>query len=112
MKSVRLNTPLTLEVASKMPDGAGGLSVQWTALGTLWAQIEAAKGTLAASEGHAVARRSLTITVRGAPIGAEDRPQVGQRFRRGAACYSILSVSEQDPMGQYLSCACREELVP
>ena len=33
----RLNRRLTLEEAQRLPDGAGGQTLSWVALGTLWA---------------------------------------------------------------------------
>jgi head-tail adaptor len=49
------------------------------------------------------------ITVRGAPVGAEQRPRPDQRFRDGSRLFRILAVTERDAAGRYLLCFAREE---
>ncbi|KJS41681.1 MAG: tail protein, partial [Roseovarius sp. BRH_c41] len=52
------------------------------------------------------------ITVRAAPQGAASRPEAGQRLRDGARIFAILSVTEADGAGRYLSLWAQEEVVP
>ena len=44
MARVVLNRALVLETADQLPDGAGGYSQTWRALGTLWAAVEPRSG--------------------------------------------------------------------
>ncbi|EAQ25121.1 head-tail adaptor protein [Roseovarius sp. 217] len=112
MARPRLNRPLVLEGAVRLPDGAGGVTEVWEARGTLWAEVSARTGREAEAEGVAVARAGYRITVRAAPQGAASRPEAGQRLRDGARIFAILSVTEADGAGRYLSLWAQEEVVP
>lgn len=112
MARLRLNRPLVLEAAVRLPDGAGGITQHWEARGTLWAQVSARTGREAEAEGLAVARAGYRITVRAAPQGAESRPEAGQRLRDGERSFAILAVTEADGSGRYLSLWAHEEVVP
>ncbi|WP_440486719.1 phage head completion protein, partial [Salipiger bermudensis] len=50
------------------------------------------------------------ITVRGAPLGASNRPLPGQRFRQQTRLFRIVAVTEAEPGGLYLTCEAREEV--
>ncbi len=109
MKPVRLNRALVLEQAASVPDGAGGFSQSWAALGQLWAAVEFRSGREVDVGGAARAVSSYRITVRGAPVGSSMRPRPDQRFREGARVFRILSVGERDPEGRFLTCIAQEE---
>lgn len=109
MSVPHLNRRLVLEAPLRMADGAGGFRTSWTVLGEVWAEVRARGGREAASLGVPVSRTSLVVTVRAAPYGAPDRPVADQRFRDGARVFSIRSVTERDPQGQYLTCLVQEE---
>lgn len=111
MARPQLNRKLVLEVAVRLPDGAGGIAQVWEARGTLWAGVSARTGREAEAEGVAVARAGYRITVRAAPQGAASRPEAGQRLRDGARIFAILSVTEADVDGRYLSLWAQEEVV-
>ena len=70
---MRLSRRLTLEERARAADGAGGASVTWVALGTLWARMDARTGAERVVEGLDAARQHWRITVRGAPPGAASR---------------------------------------
>ncbi len=106
---VHLNRPLVLEESQRIADGAGGFSVVWAALGTLWAEVVPGAGRDAPGEEFTLARVPYRITVRGAVQGAASRPKPDQRFRDGARVFHILAVTERDAMGQHLTCFAREE---
>ena len=106
-----LNRPLVLETPERVPDGAGGYVEGWTALGTLWAQVEARTGRETATAGAPISRMAWKIVVRGAAFGAPERPKPEQRFRDGDRVYVIQAVAERDPEGRYLTCFADEELV-
>jgi head-tail adaptor len=109
MSALNLSRALVLETPVITPDGAGGHSTTWTALGTLWADIRAGsgrerRGTLGPSGDVA-----LRVTLRAAPQGSDSRPRAGQRFREGTRLFRILTVTESDAQGRYLVCAAIEE---
>lgn len=109
MTAPHLSRLLTLESPNRLPDGAGGVTTAWTALGTLWAEVSPGDARPQATPGGAVAEGPLRIVVRGSPRGAPSRPRPGQRFRDGGAVYSIVSVQEDDALGRFLRCAATEE---
>jgi len=111
MKGVTLNRALDLESAERVPDGAGGFSENWVALGMLWASIRAGTGREAEAAGLSVSTVPYKITVRAAPVGAPSRPVAGQRLRDGERLFRILSVTEADAAARYLTCIAREEVV-
>ncbi len=109
MTGRRLTRPLLLEARQAVADGLGGFSESWAALGTLWAEVVAGTGREAAGEEVTLASIPYRITVRGAPQGAPSRPKAGQRFRDGARLFAIVTVTEADAAGRYLTCVAREE---
>lgn len=110
--AVQLTRPLVLEAREQVPDGAGGQTESWVALGTLWAEVRARTGRVTSGEDTSLSRTAVRVTVRAAPPGAPSRPVPGQRFRSGARRLWIEAVAERDPEARYLTCFCKEELVP
>ena len=109
MKAPRLSRRLVLEAPTRVPDGAGGFTCTWAALGTLWADLVPGTPRLSDRPGAAEQRLPLRVTLRGAASGAPSRPVPGQRFREGARLYAIQSVAEADPDGRFLLCLAHEE---
>lgn len=107
----RLTHQLTLEAPVRVMDGAGGVSESWTALGTIWAEVQARTGRDADVGRAPTARMAYRITVRGAPVGSPERPWPGQRLRDGARVFHIYAVAERDPEGRYLTVLADEEVV-
>jgi Bacteriophage head-tail adaptor len=105
-----LTRPMVLEEAGTTPDGAGGYTTSWAALGTLWCDLRAGSGSerrgLIAPEGRMLFR----IFLRAAPQGSPQRPRPDQRLTEGNRVFTILAVSEADPAGAYLVCHAREEV--
>ncbi|RBI87684.1 head-tail adaptor protein [Rhodosalinus halophilus] len=112
MSAPRLNRALVLEAPVEAPDGAGGVTEGWVALGTLWAAVAPRQARESSGAAQALATTAHRITVRAAPPGCEARPRPGQRFREGARVWRILAVAEADPEGRYLTCFAEEELAP
>ncbi len=110
MSGVNLSRLLTLEGPLEAPDGMGGSTRSWAAIGTLWAQVLPGTGRDTAGEEVVLSTVPYRITVRGAPQGAASRPVAGQRFRDGARVFTILAVTERDDSGRYLLCFAREEM--
>lgn len=111
MAAVTLNRQLTLEEVMRVPDGAGGYVESWSALGLLWADIQARSGREAAGEDVSLSTTGFRIIVRSAPYGAPSRPRAGQRFRDGGRLFRINSVAERDAQQRFLTCFCEEEVV-
>ncbi|GGH46084.1 head-tail adaptor protein [Frigidibacter albus] len=110
MSAPVLNRALVLEEMQRLPDGAGGFTTSWTALGTLWASVVAGSGTERAGEFVTLSTVPYRITVRGAAPGAPSRPRPDQRLRDGDRLYRILAVTEADARAAYLTCFAREEV--
>jgi head-tail adaptor len=109
MRAPHLTRALVLESEVRVPDGAGGFTVSWAGLGTLWAEVVAGTGRDPAGEEIVLTSVNYRITVRAALPGAVTRPRPEQRLRDGARNFTILAVTERDPAGRYLTCFCREE---
>ena len=110
MSGYRLTRALVLEAPQEVADGAGGFSLSWGALGTLWAEVRPGAGREAAGEEVRIATTLTRIFVRGAPEGSPRRPRPEQRFREGSRIFTILAVTERDAAGRYLTCFAREEV--
>ncbi len=110
MSAPRLNRKLVLEEPQRVADGAGGYTILWVALGTLWAEVETRSGGERAGESVTLSKVGYRITVRGAPQGAPSRPRPEQRLRDGTRLFRITAVSEADPDGHYLQCQAEEEV--
>jgi head-tail adaptor len=109
MKPLALSRKLELEAPQSLADGAGGFSLVWTSLGTLWGEVLAGAGREAAGEEISLASVNYRITLRTAPVGSTARPKPEQRLRDGARIFTILAVSERDTTGHYLTCLTKEE---
>ncbi|MCB2129010.1 MAG: head-tail adaptor protein [Rhodobacteraceae bacterium] len=110
MTAPRLNRKLVLEEAQRTPDGAGGSTLTWVALGVLWARIDPGSGRERAGEFVTVSTVPYRITVRAAPEGAPSRPKPEQRLREGGRVFRITAVTEEDAAGHYLTCFAQEEV--
>lgn len=111
MSVPQLNRKLILEAPIRQPDGAGGFTVVWTALGTLWAEVTPRSGTERAGIAAPLSRARYRIVIRGAAPGLPRRPAPEQRFREGARLFHILAVTEADKAARYLACDAQEEIV-
>ncbi|WP_128515511.1 head-tail adaptor protein [Tabrizicola thermarum] len=110
MNAPHLNRSLVLEGVVRTPDGAGGFTLSWTPLGTLWAEVLPGSGGDTPGEERLLSAVPYRITVRGAPVGSGSRPVAGQRFREGTRLFLIQAVTERDPFGRFLTCFAREEV--
>ena len=105
-----LNRALLLEAVQRNPDGAGGFTESWSALGTIWAEVRPGSGSDTTGEERMLSAVPYRVTVRGAPVGSSQRPVAGQRLRDGARLFWVQAVTERDPEGRYLTCFAREEV--
>lgn len=111
MKRPHLNRQLVLETPQRTPDGAGGFTTSWVALGIHWAEITARTGREATGVAVPLSRVGYRIIIRAAIPGSSARPEPEQRFREGGRVFNILAVAEHDPDGRYLLCHAEEEKV-
>ncbi|UWQ42994.1 head-tail adaptor protein [Leisingera aquaemixtae] len=96
-----LTRKLVLEDPQRAPDGAGGYTETWVALGSLWAELKPLSGRLA---GDSVSLQKYRITLRASPEGFASRPRPDQRFRDNDRLYRIDAVAENGPDARYLTC--------
>ncbi|WP_375251320.1 head-tail adaptor protein [Lentibacter algarum] len=106
-----LNRQLLLEDPVRIPDGAGGFTITWQPLGTLWAEVSARTGRETQGEAVPLARVAYKIRLRAAPYDAAMRPKPEQRFVEGARIFRIEAVVEDDLTGRFLTCLAEEEVV-
>ena len=105
-RDIRLDRRLVLEDPMRSPDGAGGYTESWTALGHLWARVTP-------QSGREIGDRSIMryrIAVRRMPEGAPSRPRPDQRFRDGDRVYNIEAVTESADDPKHLLCLAFEEV--
>ena len=110
MKPPALNRRLVLEDKIATPDGHGGRSVEWSTVGTLWAEVLPRTGREVNGEAGAQSLTGFRVTVRAAAPGHSGRPVAGQRLRMGERLLMIKSVTEATWLDQYLTCIAEEEL--
>jgi len=109
--SVQLNRLLRLESATRQSDGAGGYTVVWAVLGSVWAEVRATTGQERQSLSGRISSVPYRVIVRSAKVGAVSRPKPDQRFREGERLYRIYAVADFDAAGMYLECFCKEEVL-
>lgn len=100
----RLRLRLTLEKPARVPDGAGGATLAWTAVGAVAADVAPARAEERAA-GEGASDRVLHKIV----IRRRSDVNAGDRFRLGARTFLILAVSDPQEDGRYLECVAEEE---
>ena len=99
-----LRQRVTLESAAGAPDDAGGETVTWDAVATLWARIEPTGAREQVVAGHlsGVVTHDVTIRWRGDIAGGMRVAYRGRTFR-------ILAVHDPDETRRYLVARTMEE---
>lgn len=110
MARYALNRPLVLEAAIPADDGAGGRTIAWAPLGTLWAELRPGAGRERLGAILPEGQMAFRAYLRAAPQGSPQRPRPDQRLRDGARVFTILAVGEADPAGAFLVALLREEV--
>jgi head-tail adaptor len=110
--AVKLTRRLVIEEREAVPDGSGGFSDGWRALGMVWAEVEPRAGGERLVGGRVVSRVRYRIRLRAAPVGAVSRPRPDQRLREGARVFDILAVTEHDAAGRWLEIVAEEGVRP
>jgi SPP1 family predicted phage head-tail adaptor len=100
----RLRHRVTLEAATPTPDGAGGSTLAWSAVASLWAemvQLKAEERSIGEGRGD-LAQHKIIVRKR-------SEVQGGRRFTLGARVFLIRSVADMEEDARYLTCLCDEE---
>jgi SPP1 family predicted phage head-tail adaptor len=95
---------LVIEAPDETPDGAGGVVRAWTALATVWGEIE----PLSVDDVLLADKRVGLVTHR---IHVRHRADfdIGHRFRLGARAFAIRGLRDPEERGAFLECLCAEE---
>lgn len=99
----RLRHRLTLEAASRTPDGGGGASETWTTVAEVWAGITPTGGIEVVDADALTGRVSHEIVFR-------YRPDVvpAMRLRGSTRLFEIAAVINVDERRRWLKCHCVE----
>ena len=89
--------------ASRTPDEAGGASLQWTPVETVWAGLERLASTRDFTGDRAAHLRRLAATIR-----FRDGVLLGQRLRFEAVDYEIVSIESLGDKDKKLVLVCEE----
>jgi len=100
----RLRHRLTLETATSTPDGAGGATLSWNTVASLWAEIVPLK-----TDEREVAEGLGDVTLHRITIRKRDDISAGDRFTLGARVFRIKSMTDAQEDGRYFACVCEEE---
>ena len=98
-----LNTELVLEAPVEVEDRGGGVSTEWQALGTVWAEIASIRAQEDVQGGRSTSRVTHRITTRNAPPDSPRRPRANYRLRRGDRVFAIRGIAPRDRRAAYLT---------
>lgn len=99
----RLRHRLTLEAATRTPDGGGGASETWTTVAEVWAEISPTSGTEAVDSDALTGRVSHEIVFR-----YRSGVAPAMRLRSGTRLFEIAAVIDVDERRRWLKCLCVE----
>ncbi|WMS41694.1 phage head closure protein [Acuticoccus sp. MNP-M23] len=99
-----LRRRLTLEAASDVADGRGGMVRTWATLDTVFAAVTPRRRREDVVNGREVGLVTHRITIRWRGDVTGD-----MRFADGDRLYRVLSVEDADPVRRFLDCWCEEE---
>ena len=101
-----------LERRGGVPDGMGGRTTGWTAIGSHWGRLIAGPGRLQAGDGGPRAKGAYRVVIRAVPFGAPSRPIAGDRLSEVGRVFHVRAVIDTDEAGQHLACYVDEEARP
>jgi SPP1 family predicted phage head-tail adaptor len=93
-----------VESAAGTPDGAGGETIAWDSLATVWARIEPARAGEAVVAGHLSGVVTHKVTMRW-----RDDIAGGMRLAYRGRLFRVLAVHDPDEDRRYLVASVREE---
>lgn len=100
----RLDRRLTLEAGAETPDGQGGATVSFTAIGTLWGRIDTLPARFEERAGGEIGTARCEVLVR-----ARADLRTGMRFTLDGVTLAIRSVRDPDGSGRYRLCLCEAQ---
>jgi SPP1 family predicted phage head-tail adaptor len=100
----RLKKRLGLETATPAPDGAGGSTLSWSLVATVWGEVVPLK-----AEEKAIGEGLADVVTHRVVVRHRSDVAAGDRFTLGARVLRIKGVSDPDADGRYLVCLCEEE---
>jgi SPP1 family predicted phage head-tail adaptor len=100
----RLRLRLTLEKPVATDDGAGGRTIAWSAVASVWAEV-----TPLEAEEKPRGEGLIDLTLHRVVIRRRADVAVGDRFRRGDRTFVILALRDPAEDGRYLECLAEEE---
>ena len=100
----RMRQRLTLESATVTPDGAGGGTLSWSQVATLWGEVTPLK-----AEERTIGEGFVDVVSHRVVVRHRSGVAAGDRFRLGARVLDIRGVSDPEEDGRYLVCLCHEE---
>lgn len=106
--TLRLSRRFILEVPADTPDGAGGWTRNWVALGVHWGEMTPLSARELAIGDRQDSRVTHRIAVRATAEDTPSRPRPSQRFRLGSRHFDIQAVYESDGGFRYLTCLVEE----
>jgi head-tail adaptor len=95
---------LVLEAFEPTPDGGGGMTGAWRALGVHWARLHPLSARQRAIGEAARSEITHRAVVRWSAPETPSRPRPGQRFREGTRIYAVAGVAEADQQRDALLC--------
>lgn len=87
---------LTLQVQTRLADGAGGFVRNWETRGGLWVEVRMRSGALRHTEFGRTPRLQLRITTHGLPEAHPMRPNPGDRLIDGSRTFEVEAVHDGD----------------
>jgi SPP1 family predicted phage head-tail adaptor len=94
---------LTLEAATRAPDGAGGVIETWAAIAELWADIRDLGGHELYESGGLKSEVTHIVTARPHPDLAPSR-----RLRKGPRIFEILALRNESVLTDRVTLLCEE----
>ena len=102
----RLRHRLVLEMPLTTPDGAGGVTLTWSSVATVWANVLAQTGREATQFDRFSGTSTHRVVLR---FRSDVSPEM--RFRTGQRLLHIVSVRDVEGRRRWLECACEEEFL-
>lgn len=102
----RLSRRVTLEAPVDAPDDIGGAARGWSAVATVWAEIETPRGAL-----RLAADRAEPVSLHRVTLRWRDGVCAQMRLRFGARLFAIVCVRDPDESRRRLVLEC-EEIAP
>jgi len=99
-----LRRRLTIEAAVDVPDGAGGVSRTWNAVGDVFAKVVPRRRRETVDDGRQVGLVTHLVTIR-----RREDVNGEVRFVEGETLYRVLAVEDADPLRRFQDCWCEEE---